>query len=473
MSRRWVTCSSGVPSSSPRRYADSGSTRRGVLGPPGHDRAGQAVQVDRQPERRRDRRRGGAYGEVVAVAVAAVERDEGVGPQARDHVADLVLDQGRRSAAQRAGRGVAVHAGVEEAERGDLVDPEDAPGLAQLGLAQRAEAAPGHARPGRDLAGLTAGRAQHVDRHAGGAGVEHQRAAAERLVVGVGHHHQHPRGRPTGAAHAAAAGTDMRGLLPAGALWRTCDIRYCTLQYVKIWACPSRDRLPLDLLRPAGAALGPLVDDLRAGPAGAALPALVLRLAPSAGSTTSPRSSRPPVWSPSRRSTSASGAAVTTRSPTRGGPRWPRWLSETPEPRTTEFEAMVKVFFADAGDRDQLLVTLGRIEEESLARVADLRDLAGRPTNFPHRRHLQAIALQGDARRGGAGPHLGPAGRGSRSSGGPPRPTPGPGTRTSRSPRSRRGRAALLGGARGATRATCTGAAAADADGVPPPTDAD
>ena len=55
---------------------------------------------------------------------------------------------------------------------------------------------------------------------------------------------------------------------------------------------------------------------------------------------------------------------------------------------------MVKVFFADAGDRDQLLVTLRRIEEESLARVADLRDLAGRPTNFPHRRHLQALALQ-------------------------------------------------------------------------------
>ena len=69
------------------------------------------------------------------------------------------------------------------------------------------------------------------------------------------------------------------------------------------------------------------------------------------------------------------------------------WLSEPSVPRSTEFEGMVKVFFADAGDRDQLLVTLRRIEEESLARVADLRDLAGRPTNFPHRRHLQALAL--------------------------------------------------------------------------------
>ena len=69
------------------------------------------------------------------------------------------------------------------------------------------------------------------------------------------------------------------------------------------------------------------------------------------------------------------------------------WLSEAPAPRTTDFEGMVKVFFADAGDRDQLLATLGRLEEESLARVADLRDLAGRPTNFPRRRHLQALAL--------------------------------------------------------------------------------
>lgn len=70
------------------------------------------------------------------------------------------------------------------------------------------------------------------------------------------------------------------------------------------------------------------------------------------------------------------------------------WLSEAPAARTTDFEGMVKVFFADAGDRDQLLVTLRRIEEESLARVADLRDLAGGPTNFPQRRHLQALALR-------------------------------------------------------------------------------
>jgi PadR family transcriptional regulator AphA len=69
------------------------------------------------------------------------------------------------------------------------------------------------------------------------------------------------------------------------------------------------------------------------------------------------------------------------------------WLSETPEPRSTEFEAMVKVFFADAGDRDQLLETLRGVEAEALDRIAELRDLAGRPTNFAHRRHLHALTL--------------------------------------------------------------------------------
>ncbi|QIK68034.1 PadR family transcriptional regulator [Nocardioides sp. HDW12B] len=69
------------------------------------------------------------------------------------------------------------------------------------------------------------------------------------------------------------------------------------------------------------------------------------------------------------------------------------WLGEPSAPRVTEFEAMVKVFFADAGDRDQLRRTLESIERESLERIAELRDLSGRPTNFPHRRHLHALCL--------------------------------------------------------------------------------
>lgn len=70
------------------------------------------------------------------------------------------------------------------------------------------------------------------------------------------------------------------------------------------------------------------------------------------------------------------------------------WLSEPSSPRVTEFEAMVKVFFADAGDREQLLATLGAVERESLERIVELRDLSGRPTNFPHRRHLHALCLE-------------------------------------------------------------------------------
>ena len=42
-----------------------------------------------------------------------------------------------------------------------------------------------------------------------------------------------------------------------------------------------------------------------------------------------------------------------------------RWLSEPPAPRATEFEGMLKVFFADAGDLDQLCTNLDRIEEEA------------------------------------------------------------------------------------------------------------
>jgi PadR family transcriptional regulator AphA len=68
------------------------------------------------------------------------------------------------------------------------------------------------------------------------------------------------------------------------------------------------------------------------------------------------------------------------------------WLDEPPQPRTTEFEAMVKVFFADAGSREQLLATLGRIEEEALERIEAVAALS-EPTVFEQRRHLQSLCL--------------------------------------------------------------------------------
>lgn len=71
------------------------------------------------------------------------------------------------------------------------------------------------------------------------------------------------------------------------------------------------------------------------------------------------------------------------------------WLGEPPAPRSVEFEGMVKVFFADAGTRDQLLITLQRIEDEATARLATLADMARtRPRPFPERAHLSAIGLR-------------------------------------------------------------------------------
>jgi DNA-binding PadR family transcriptional regulator len=71
------------------------------------------------------------------------------------------------------------------------------------------------------------------------------------------------------------------------------------------------------------------------------------------------------------------------------------WLEEPPTPPALEFEAMVKVFFADGGTREQLLATLDRVQAEAERRLADLAEMAaGRPLAFPQRAHLNAIALR-------------------------------------------------------------------------------
>ena len=69
------------------------------------------------------------------------------------------------------------------------------------------------------------------------------------------------------------------------------------------------------------------------------------------------------------------------------------WLSEPSVPRSTEFEGMVKVFFADAGDLDQLRATLEQIADEALARVGALGSFATSPLPFPERRHISALTL--------------------------------------------------------------------------------
>ena len=71
-----------------------------------------------------------------------------------------------------------------------------------------------------------------------------------------------------------------------------------------------------------------------------------------------------------------------------------RWLDEPAQPRAGEFEAMVKVFFADGGSLDQLRATLDRIEEEALARIADLAGQAEAVQAFPERTHINAVSIR-------------------------------------------------------------------------------
>ena len=74
------------------------------------------------------------------------------------------------------------------------------------------------------------------------------------------------------------------------------------------------------------------------------------------------------------------------------------WLDEPSAPRTTEFEAMLKVFFADAGTLDQLTGTIDAIETDTTQRLRELRDMAAQAaagdTAFPQRQHISALALR-------------------------------------------------------------------------------
>ncbi|MET0838414.1 MAG: PadR family transcriptional regulator [Marmoricola sp.] len=70
-----------------------------------------------------------------------------------------------------------------------------------------------------------------------------------------------------------------------------------------------------------------------------------------------------------------------------------QWLGEPPAPRTLEFEGMVKVFFADAGDLDQLRGTLRGIVAEAEERVTAIAALAAEGTPFPARNHISALTL--------------------------------------------------------------------------------
>lgn len=74
------------------------------------------------------------------------------------------------------------------------------------------------------------------------------------------------------------------------------------------------------------------------------------------------------------------------------------WLSHPPQPRSVDFEGMLKVFFADAGSRDGLLSILEEIAEDAHARLRQLDAMIDQAlqegARFPERVHLQALALR-------------------------------------------------------------------------------
>lgn len=75
-----------------------------------------------------------------------------------------------------------------------------------------------------------------------------------------------------------------------------------------------------------------------------------------------------------------------------------QWLDEPSAPRSVEFEAMLKLFYADAGTLDQLAATVAAIKSEAIQRLADLaamseHTLAGR-SEFPNRVHLGALGTR-------------------------------------------------------------------------------
>jgi PadR family transcriptional regulator AphA len=73
------------------------------------------------------------------------------------------------------------------------------------------------------------------------------------------------------------------------------------------------------------------------------------------------------------------------------------WLDEPSAARTTEWEGLVKVFFADAGTAEQLRTNLDRVVAESESRLQQLADtmqvgLDAPP--FPGRLHIQVLCLK-------------------------------------------------------------------------------
>ena len=83
---------------------------------------------------------------------------------------------------------------------------------------------------------------------------------------------------------------------------------------------------------------------------------------------------------------------------TQGRRQFRRWLGEQSTPPALEFEAMIKVFFADAGSLDELQTTLGEVEDQARERLDQLLGMIAAnqegPYEFAHRLHVNALCLR-------------------------------------------------------------------------------
>ena len=74
------------------------------------------------------------------------------------------------------------------------------------------------------------------------------------------------------------------------------------------------------------------------------------------------------------------------------------WLGAPPEPPSLEFEAMVKVFFADAGSLDQLHGTLESVARDARSQRLELMAMIeatdDATAEFARRLHINALALR-------------------------------------------------------------------------------
>jgi DNA-binding PadR family transcriptional regulator len=77
------------------------------------------------------------------------------------------------------------------------------------------------------------------------------------------------------------------------------------------------------------------------------------------------------------------------------------WLGEAPQPPSLEFEALVKVFFADGGTIEQLRDTLARVEASAVERRAELRAMVAETVGgteeraqFAVRYSINALAMR-------------------------------------------------------------------------------